>query len=142
MVTASTVGYGDIAPKTLEGRLVAVTLMVAGIGLVSTLAATIAAYFVEQDEQRTIDDLLERLDRIETQLSPLKLSSQLGSARTRLTQLDEKQRAAVERALKASSERLSLGMRSLNAMSPLAVLERGYSITQKRSGEIVRSRSP
>jgi exodeoxyribonuclease VII large subunit len=79
-----------------------------------------------------------RLDRIETQLSPLKLSSKLGSARTRLTQLDEKQRAAVRTALTASSERLSLGMRSLNAMSPLAVLERGYSITQKRSGEIVR----
>jgi len=79
-----------------------------------------------------------KLDRLETQLSPLKLSSKLGSARTRLASLDEKQRAAVQMALKASSERLSLGMRSLNAMSPLAVMDRGYSITQKRSGEIVR----
>jgi exodeoxyribonuclease VII large subunit len=79
-----------------------------------------------------------RLDRIETQLSPLKLSSKLGSARTRLALLDEKQRVAVRRAVETSSERLALGMRSLDTMSPLAVMQRGYSITQKRSGEIVR----
>lgn len=79
-----------------------------------------------------------RLDRIETQLSPLKLSSKLGSARTRLALLDEKQRVAVRRAVETSSERLALGMRSLDTMSPLAVMKRGYSITQKRSGEIVR----
>jgi exodeoxyribonuclease VII large subunit len=29
-------------------------------------------------------------------------------------------------------------MRLLDTMSPLAVMKRGYSITQKRSGEIVR----
>jgi exodeoxyribonuclease VII large subunit len=29
-------------------------------------------------------------------------------------------------------------MRSLDTMSPLAVMKRGYSITQKRSGDIVR----
>jgi exodeoxyribonuclease VII large subunit len=79
-----------------------------------------------------------RLDRIETQLTPLKLSSKLGSARTRLELLDQKQRNAVRRAVETSSERLALGMRSLDTMSPLAVMQRGYSITQKSSGEIVR----
>ena len=79
-----------------------------------------------------------RLDRIETQLSPLKLSSKLGSARTRLELLDEKQRTGIRRTLETSSERLALGMRSLDTMSPLAVMKRGYSITQNRSGEIVR----
>jgi len=79
-----------------------------------------------------------RLDRIETQLTPLKLSSKLGSARTRLELLDQKQRNAVRRTVETSAERLALGMRSLDTMSPLAVMKRGYSITQKRTGDIVR----
>jgi exodeoxyribonuclease VII large subunit len=79
-----------------------------------------------------------RLDRIETQLSPLSVTSKLGSAKTALALLDEKQRSAIRRALKTGSERLSLGMASLDALSPLSVLKRGYSISQKSTGEIVR----
>ena len=79
-----------------------------------------------------------RLDRIETQLSPLSVTSKLGSAKTRLALLDEKQRSAVRRSLKTGAERLGIEMASLDALSPLSVMKRGYSITQKRSGEIVR----
>lgn len=79
-----------------------------------------------------------RLDRIETQLSPLSVTSKLGSAKTALALLGEKQRSAVRRVLKTNAERLGLGMASLDALSPLSVMKRGYSITQKRSGEIVR----
>jgi exodeoxyribonuclease VII large subunit len=79
-----------------------------------------------------------RLDRIDTQLTPLSVTSKLGSAKTRLAVLDEKQRVAVRRALTAGTERLNLGMASLDALSPLSVMKRGYSITQKASGEIVR----
>src|SRR4051794_16044314 len=32
IVTASTVGYGDIAPSTIAGRLIAVLLMLSGVG--------------------------------------------------------------------------------------------------------------
>jgi voltage-gated potassium channel len=46
IVTATTVGSGDIAPTTLPGRLIAVLLMLVGIGLMSTLAASITSYFV------------------------------------------------------------------------------------------------
>jgi len=79
-----------------------------------------------------------RLSRIETQLTPLSVTSKLNSAKTRLALLDEKQRSGVRRASKRASERLALGMTSLDALSPLSVMKRGYSITQKRSGEIVR----
>jgi exodeoxyribonuclease VII large subunit len=82
-----------------------------------------------------------RLERIETQLSPLSVTSKLGSAKTRLALLDEKQRSAVRRVLKAGVERLGLEMASLDALSPLSVMKRGYSITSKPSGEIVRDSS-
>jgi voltage-gated potassium channel len=68
LVTVTTVGYGDIAPKTIGGRMLAVALMLIGVGLISTLAASIAAYFVGQDggiDQKRIE---ERLDRIESLL--------------------------------------------------------------------------
>ena len=68
IVTASTVGYGDIAPSTPWGRLIAIALMLAGVGLVSTLAASITSYFLGQEESAAVKELNERLDRIETLL--------------------------------------------------------------------------
>lgn len=68
IVTATTVGYGDITPETVPGRVVAVLLMIAGIGLVATLAASLASYFVsgpEQEQSAELDEIRERLERIE-----------------------------------------------------------------------------
>lgn len=68
IVTATTVGYGDITPETVPGRIVAILLMIAGIGLVATLAASLASYFVsgpEQEQTAELDEIRERLDRIE-----------------------------------------------------------------------------
>ncbi len=65
VVTVSTVGYGDIAPATLGGRMLAVLLMLCGLGLVSTLAASISSYFIGSSEQEHIQRITERLDRIE-----------------------------------------------------------------------------
>jgi voltage-gated potassium channel len=71
IVTASTVGYGDIAPTTVWGRLIAVLLMLSGVGLMSTLAASITAYFLGQEESAVLTELKERTIRIETLLSGL-----------------------------------------------------------------------
>jgi voltage-gated potassium channel len=65
VVTATTVGYGDISPVTPAGRLVAVALMLFGIGLTATLAASVAAYFVNQDSGSDIAEVVARLDRVE-----------------------------------------------------------------------------
>ena len=46
VVTTTTVGYGDIAPKTGPDRLIAVVLMLVGTALIATIAASVSAYFI------------------------------------------------------------------------------------------------
>jgi voltage-gated potassium channel len=43
MVTLTTVGYGDLTPKTFPGRSIAVLIMILGIGLLTTASITISA---------------------------------------------------------------------------------------------------
>jgi len=69
IVTASTVGYGDIAPSTPFGRIIAIILMLTGIGLISTLAGSITAYFVEQQSNEEMAEIRLRLKNIESLLS-------------------------------------------------------------------------
>lgn len=45
-VTATTVGYGDISPESNGARVVAVVLMLVGIGTIGMLTASIATYFL------------------------------------------------------------------------------------------------
>jgi voltage-gated potassium channel len=68
IVTASTVGYGDIAPSSAPGRFIAVVLMLSGIGLISTLGASITTYFVGKQDESEMQEMRERLVRIESLL--------------------------------------------------------------------------
>ncbi len=47
-VTITTVGYGDVTPVTITGRVVAVFLMSAGIAVVGVVTATTASWIVER----------------------------------------------------------------------------------------------
>lgn len=51
LVTITTVGYGDIYPTSLGGRIVGVFLMLFGIGFLGMLTATLASSFVEERRQ-------------------------------------------------------------------------------------------
>jgi len=72
VVTATTVGYGDISPVSAVGRLIAVALMLFGIGLTATLAASVAAFFVSGDQGADMRDVVSRLDRVERLLEEVK----------------------------------------------------------------------
>ena len=48
IVTVTTVGFGDISPVSLGGRLIGTVLMVFGIGVLGMFTATIAGVFVER----------------------------------------------------------------------------------------------
>ena len=48
IVTVTTVGYGDRFPISAGGQIVAVILMLVGIGLIGTLTATVASVFIKE----------------------------------------------------------------------------------------------
>ena len=45
IVSMTTVGYGDYAPKTELGRILAIFIMLSGISLIAIVTATIASSF-------------------------------------------------------------------------------------------------
>jgi len=72
IVTATTVGYGDVSPVTTEGRLIAIALMVVGIGFIGVFTATITSFYL--DPGRTTEQtsqVEDRLARIEEKLDML-----------------------------------------------------------------------
>lgn len=70
VVTATTVGYGDVSPVTLAGRLIAVVLMLTGIGVIGVFTATVASLFFEQDRTE-LGEVQTRLDAIGRKLDAI-----------------------------------------------------------------------
>lgn len=70
VVTMTTVGYGDLYPTTVQGRLIGIFVMLVGIGFLSVLTATVAAQFIKTDTGS--DEVLETLRRIEADVAELK----------------------------------------------------------------------
>jgi voltage-gated potassium channel len=68
-VTCTTVGYGDLAPVTGGGRIIATALMLIGIAGLGLLTASIAAAFVDDDDDDEFATIKQQLDRIERQLA-------------------------------------------------------------------------
>lgn len=57
--TISTVGYGDRYPVTQEGRLIAVVLMTAGVGLFATFSGLVAAWLFKPTETHAHSEIEE-----------------------------------------------------------------------------------
>ncbi|HMJ07473.1 MAG TPA: exodeoxyribonuclease VII large subunit, partial [Pyrinomonadaceae bacterium] len=79
-----------------------------------------------------------KLRSIISQLSPLGLASKVGAGGTKLAVLRQRNNAAATALLNTKLKSLKVCMATLDALSPLSVLRRGFSITEILSGEIVR----
>ena len=77
--TVTTVGYGDVTPMQASGRFIATVVMLAGIGFLAVITASVTASLVESgrrrftaqseaDDTRQFDEIIDRLARIEAAL--------------------------------------------------------------------------
>jgi voltage-gated potassium channel len=80
--TVTTVGYGDKYPVTVEGRLIAVSLMILGLALLGVITAAIASWFVER-----ISEVASSED--ETQAMLAEVRGELSEIREALASLSE-----------------------------------------------------
>jgi voltage-gated potassium channel len=78
-VTITTVGYGDYFPVTALGRIVGVSVMFAGVGIIGALASILASLLVPppKDEDVAADPVppvqsSERADAVATELAALR----------------------------------------------------------------------
>ena len=62
-VTISTVGYGDVTPKTDAGRLVATPLIMVGVGVCGYISAYMMQIMSHQDDEHITKKDLLRLER-------------------------------------------------------------------------------
>ena len=72
VVTVTTVGYGDLYPTSVEGRIIGMVVMLFGIGFLSVLTAAIASRFVQTDRGDETDEVLAALARLEAEMADLK----------------------------------------------------------------------
>lgn len=88
--------------------------------------------------EEKLRDWRRRLDRITQQLSPMRLAAKVGANSTRLAVLTQRQASAIRKSVSRKDEGLKVGMASLDALSPLSVLGRGFSLAENEQGEILR----
>ncbi len=70
--TVTTVGYGDIYPVTDAGRVIAMVVMLSGIGFVALLTGSIAQQFLAASpEQQREDELLKHVREMSARLERL-----------------------------------------------------------------------
>lgn len=72
IATTTTVGYGDISPHTEIGRVVAVVLMLLGIGLIGSVTSTVTAFFLVETKEAEKNDIKDELSEIKQELKQLR----------------------------------------------------------------------
>lgn len=75
ITTATTIGYGDVVPKTGIGRAAAILLMLLGIGFIGMLTSTINEFFAKKDSRRISAQLAKiqaENQQLKTELNEIK----------------------------------------------------------------------
>lgn len=79
-----------------------------------------------------------RADAVHYRLQPARLAARLAAARNRFDVACTERDAAVLMRLDDARARMAVSVASLDALSPLAVLERGYALAQDARGRLLR----
>jgi exodeoxyribonuclease VII large subunit len=79
-----------------------------------------------------------RFDFLNAKLTPAILKTNAVRAESNLRAAQQKLDAAMQTRIANSSEKFRLAVSTLDALSPLAVLGRGFALAQKETGEILR----
>ena len=83
--TMTTVGYGDIGPVTNSGRVLAIVVMLVGIGVVAMLIGATAERFVAHDVAEAEEEVAEELESVEAFVT-----QELRAVQTRLAELERR----------------------------------------------------
>jgi voltage-gated potassium channel len=76
--TGATVGYGDVVPRTAAGKVFAVFVVLLGYAIFSLMTASIAAFFVGEDERQLRHELHHDIKALRNEVAALQ--AQLNSA--------------------------------------------------------------
>ena len=74
IVTITTVGYGDYSPVTVGGRVTAMFIMIAGIGIIGVLASLMSSFMVGTAPDTEVDEVSDpgASPSIETEIAAIK----------------------------------------------------------------------
>ena len=87
ITTVTSVGYGDLAPVTWKGRVIAVLLVMGGISLVGVVTASLASWIVQRVAQEDSEYQAATAAQIETVREDVRL--QVDDLRDEIQQLKE-----------------------------------------------------
>jgi exodeoxyribonuclease VII large subunit len=119
---AMSIVFGDVRERLRDAKE---TVRLAGRRIESLIAAGV------QTTRRLTDGLAARL-------SPVRLGARVSAGRNMFDMLCAQRDAAGLARLEDAGSRFRLAAGALDALSPLAVLERGYALAQDESGRLIR----
>lgn len=97
-----------------------------------------AKHRIETLTTRRTQENGRRFENLQKRFSPVSLQKNLTETKARCSILREQSESAIRSKIDGKDEALKVAMASLDALSPLSVLRRGFALTQKESGFIVR----
>ncbi len=63
-MTVATVGYGDIVPQSVAGKVFGAVVILSGVGFFSLLTASFSAYFISPGEVEIEEEDIEEINQL------------------------------------------------------------------------------